>query len=359
MAKMIKGKNKKVLAGISGGVDSAVSLFLLKEQGFDVEAISLDLNLSEEARKTAKGICEKYKVPYHIIDASGDFKKRVIGYFLKTLKENKTPSPCLFCNQLVKIPALLDFARQRKADYVATGHYARKIKKGKEYQLGCPKDKDKDQTYFLAFLSQKQLSKIIFPLSDLTKKEVYQIAKKEKIRHLARQSQDLCFVKEKSLSDFLAENIGIKPGKILDVKGVFLGEHKGLHFYTKGQRKGINLAGGPFWVVGFDPKRNNLIVSKDSNDKEFFSKELELSGVNFISDALPKARIGVLARTRFRQPLAKATLIKEGHSTGNFSGRWRLVFEKPQRAVTPGQIAVFYGLPKGEVCLGGGIIELH
>ncbi|MBU1046116.1 tRNA 2-thiouridine(34) synthase MnmA [Patescibacteria group bacterium] len=351
---MIKRKNKKVLVGISGGVDSAVSLFLLKKQGFDVEGASLDLNLSEEARRTASGICEKYNVPYHIIDASSDFQKRVIGYFLKTLEDNKTPSPCLFCNQLVKIPTLLDFAKKRKADYAATGHYAKIVEKNGEFLLKTPKDKEKDQTYFLAFLSQNQLSKMIFPLSDLTKREVYQIAEKQKIRHLQRQSQDLCFVKEKSLTDFLVKNIGIKPGKILDTKGVFWGEHKGLHFYTKGQRKGINLAGGPFWVVAFDKKRNNLIVSRDKNDEEFFSQELELSGINFISSESPKRKIKVLARTRFRQPLAKATLIS-GSPT---SVDWRLIFDVPQRSVAPGQIAVFYRPPKGEICLGGGIIEL-
>ncbi|MCX6737804.1 MAG: tRNA 2-thiouridine(34) synthase MnmA [Candidatus Parcubacteria bacterium] len=348
---MIKVKNKKVILGMSGGVDSSVSLFLLKEQGFDVEGVSLNLNLSKRAQKTAGEVCKKYDVPHYVVDASKDFQKKVVGYFLKTLKDNKTPSPCLFCNQLVKIPALLEFAKKRKADYIATGHYAKVIKKEREYELICPKDTNKDQTYFLAFLSQKQISKMIFPLSNLTKKEVYQIAKKQNIKHLLEQSQDLCFVEEKSLPDFLERNIKNKPGKIYNTKGVLLGEHKGLHFFTRGQRKGINLPGGPFWVVDFDKKKNSLIVSNNKNEKSFFSKELELSGVNFISSNPPDKKTKILVRTRFRQPLVKANLSIK-------NDRAKLVFDTPQRSVTPGQIAVFYALPKGEICLGGGIIEL-
>jgi len=254
----------------------------------------------------------------------------------------------------VKIPALLDFAQKRKADYIATGHYAKIRKNRGECELVAPKDKDKNQTYFLALLSQKQLSKIIFPLSDLTKKEVYQIAQEQNIKHLPGQSQDLCFVKEKSLADFLAKNIGIKPGRILDTSGRLLGEHKGLHFFTWGQRKGIDLPGGPFWVAGFDKKKNNLIVSNNENEKSFFSKQLELSGVNFISGNSPGKKVKVLVRTRFRQPLVRATLMSRSPA----SAGWRLIFDTPQKSVAPGQAAVFYNLPEGDICLGGGIIEL-
>jgi len=356
---------------MSGGVDSSVALFLLKKQGFEVigatvkfncwqdekNAIKENVCCSECSMERAKKTCEKFGVPYFIIDASEQFQKTVIDYFLETLKNNQTPSPCLFCNRSVKIKALLDFAKEENADYVATGHYARTIENDGEFQLQSPKDKEKDQTYFLALLSQEQVSKIVFPLRDLTKQEAYRIAEEQGIKHTLRQSQDLCFIGEKSLTDFLTENIGVKSGKILDTKGVLLGEHKGLHFYTKGQRKGINLAGGPFWVVDFDIEKNNLIVSKDKNDKRFFSKELWLSGVSFISDRLPKGKTKILTRTRFRQPLVKATLIRRSQDSGN-STDWRLIFDAPQQSVAPGQIAVFYSLPDGGTCLGGGIIEL-
>lgn len=362
---MIKARKKKVILGMSGGVDSSVSLFLLKEQGFDVigatvkfncwknakNAIKENICCSEYSIDQAKRTCKKFNVPHFVIDASEQFKETVIEYFIKTLKDNKTPSPCLFCNRSVKIRTLLDLAKQKGADYVATGHYARTIEKNGEFQLQSPKDKEKDQTYFLAFLSQKQISKLIFPLGNLTKKEVYKIAEKEKLYHVSRESQDLCFVADKSLPAFLEKEIGLKRGKIYDIKGNILGEHKGLHFFTRGQRKGINLPGGPFWVVDFNKNNNNLIVSNDRNEKSFFSKELELSGVNFISGNPFNKKTKILVRTRFRQPLVKASLsIKDS--------RAKLIFNIPQRSVAPGQIAVFYTLPKGEICLGGGMIEL-
>jgi len=345
---------------MSGGVDSSVALFLLKEQGFDVIGVSLKFGFwknkenelkenvccSEESINRAKKVCDKYGVPHFIVDTSKEFKKAVIDYFLKTLKENRTPSPCLFCNRDAKIAGLLKFAKSKKADFIATGHYA-KIKKNGEIQLLKAKDKQKDQTYFLALLKQEQLAKLIFPLGNYTKAEVYKIAKKQGIEHSPKESQDLCFVSDKSMPNFLEKKVGINPGQIIDTKGRVLGNHKGLHFYTIGQRKGIKLPGGPFWVAGFDD--NNLIVTKD--EKELFSKKVLISDLNFIVEK-PKKSIQVEAKLRYRQENSKAKLQKTRGSRTSTS--WELVFDEPQRAVTPGQIAVFY---KQGVCLGGGIIS--
>jgi len=360
-----KMENKKtVVLGMSGGVDSSVALFLLKEQGFQVLGVFLKFAFwknsknrlrenacsSEESIERAKRVCKKYGVSHFIIDASKEFKKSVIDYFLRTLKNNETPSPCLFCNRDVKLAALLRFAEKEKADYISTGHYARVKKTNGEFQLLRAKDKEKDQTYFLALSNQKYLSKLILPLGDCTKKEVYEIAKKEEIEFASRESQDLCFVSDKSMPDFLEQEIGNRPGKIYDTRGNLLGNHQGLHLYTRGQRKGIKLPGGPFWVIDFDKKNNNLIVTNDSEDLKLFSKEVVLSDVNFISGKEPKRSLKVEAKVRYRQPLAKAELICGSRT----SEKWQLVFKKPQRAVTPGQIAVFY---RGDICLGGGIIK--
>lgn len=326
---MKKSNNRQVIVGLSGGVDSGVALLLLKKQGYQPIGLTLEYGDFEKAKK----ICQKLKVPHYFIDCRKEFNKKVIGYFSKISKQDKTPNPCIVCNYSIKFKILFDFAREKGAQYVATGHYAR-IKDG---QLLRAKDKKKDQTYFLCLLKQKQLKKILFPLGDYTKKEVYQIAKQEKLDFVIRQkqSQDLCFTPPKIIS---------KPGQIIDQKGNVLGEHQGLYKYTIGQRKGIRLSNGPWWVTDFIKKKNQLIVTNKENDPNLFKKIVSLTGINFISGRLPQKPIEVKAKTRYNQPLAWAKL----HLNSS-----RLIFSKPQKAITPGQWAVFY---QGEVCLGGGMI---
>ncbi len=359
---MINKRSQEVILGMSGGVDSSVALFLLKEQGFEVIGVSLKFgfweNEKNELRKNAccpkesieraKRICQKYGAPHFIVDASKEFRKTVIDYFLDSLREGQTPSPCSFCNRDVKIMALLRFAKEKGADYVATGHYARIEKVNQRFQILKAKDENKDQTYFLALLKQSQVSELLFPLGDYSKKEVYEIAKKEGVEIASHESQDLCFVSHKSTSDFLNQEIGDKPGKIYDNRGNFLGKHQGLHFYTIGQRRGIRLSGGPFWVVGFNKKQNILIVTNQSDDSNLFSKKVNLSDVNFISGKVPKEPLEVKTKVRYRQPLSKATLFMEDESKA------RLLFNEPQLAITPGQLAVFYN---DNICLGGGVIN--
>lgn len=363
MIKNNKVKNKEIVVGMSGGVDSSMALVLLKRQGFKPIGVSLkyavwqnEANLlrenvccSAESFKIAENICQKLDVPYHIFDVAKEFKKQVIDYFIRELKDNKTPNPCIICNRYLKFKKLFEWAKGRGIGYVATGHYAktRKNPQTQEYELLRPKDKEKDQTYSLCFLPQKWLKNIVFPLGNYTKQEVYRMAKREGFEFFLKrkQSQDLCFVSGKCLNCFLEKEIGKNPGLIKDGQGNILGKHRGLHFYTIGQRKGISLSGGPYFVKDFDTASNALIVSK--NQEDLLGTTVFLSPVHFISDKPLKKELRVLAKIRYREPLAAAALSPLSE------GKIKLVFDKPQRAITPGQFAVFY---QKDVCLGGGKI---
>lgn len=356
--------NKKVVVGMSGGVDSSTSLLLLKKMGYNPVGVSLKFGVwknpknnlkenvccSRESLNIAKSICKRLGIPHYIIDATSSFQSNVIDYFQKEFRLGRTPSPCVFCNQKVKFKALFDFADKIGAQCVATGHYARvkQSKKTKLYELKIAKDKSKDQTYSLSFLPQEYLARLIFPLGNLTKEEVYKIAKKEKgfgIFEKRKQSQDFCFVSNASLYDYLEEEVGEKSGLIVDEKGRALGQHAGIHFYTLGQRKGIGMCGGPYYVVAKDKKSNKIVVSK-SEDK-FYKKEIVLKPFNLISDVGSRNSIEVKAKLRSTQKLSRAVLRFCEDSL-------KLTFDRPQRAVTPGQIAVFYS---NNVCLGGGVIN--
>lgn len=328
---------------MSGGVDSSITMILLKKQGYLPVGVTLKLVDGSrccdiESVAHAKAVCKKYNVPHYVFDVSKNFKKSVIDYFIKELHAGRTPNPCVMCNRFLKFEELFKIAKKLKADFVATGHYAL-IKNG---ELFMAKDKVKDQSYYLCFLKKNWLKKILFPLGKYTKDEVYKIAKKEGLKFLVekRQSQDLCFVDPKLKGLFVSRLIKEKKGKIVDVNSGVLGKHEGMHNYTIGQRKGLNLSGGPWFVIGF--KGNNVVVSNDENDPKLFSKIVKLKKVNFLS-AKPRGKIEVNAKIRYQQKLSKAVL------NGNI-----LKFKKPQRAVTKGQIAAFY---RGKKCLGGGVIK--
>ncbi len=358
-----KTKRMPIVVGMSGGVDSSMALVLLKEQGWDPVGVSLkypvwkdeanclreNVCCSAESFRIAENVCRKLGVPYHLYDVSRDFKKEVIDYFLDRLRGQKTPNPCVMCNRFLKFTKLLEWAGRHGIEHVATGHYARvrRNPRTRKFELLAGRDKEKDQTYSLSFLSQEQLRHIVLPLGGYTKQEIYQMAEARgfEIFLKRKQSQDFCFVSGSAMDPFLAKEIGKNEGDVLDETGDRIGKHQGLHFYTVGQRKGLGFSGGPFFVTGSDVRRNVLKVTR--HEKDLMSREVVFSPCNFIGGK-PKRPLRVKAKIRYRQAAASGKLFP---MPGN---RAKIVFDKPQRAVTPGQFAVIY---RGKVCLGAGEIQ--
>ncbi len=336
---------KRIVIGMSGGVDSSMSLLLLKQQGWEPVGVSLKLHDGGHI-ETAKSVCEKLGIPHHIYDVQEDFKRCVIDFLASELKEGRTPNPCAECNRVLKFSKLFEFANAHGIGYVATGHYARSTENG---ELLRAKDLSKDQTYGLCFLAKEQLSRIIFPLGELTKADVFSLAKKAGFPSLLtqKQSQDLCFISGKGLPKFIEEKVGRNPGPIFGSKGKRLGIHKGLHFYTIGQRKRLGLPGGTgtYYVKSLDNANNILTVTQ--NRSEILQSEAFLSNLHFISGKLPEKETTLSAQIRYHQPEVEAVLKPLG------SGTACITFKKPIEAVTPGQVCAFY---KNGLCLGGGII---
>jgi len=364
MDKNRRKNGKKIVCAISGGLDSAVAAALLKRDQFNVIGVFLKFwsesegagkenrCCSSESEIRARKVAEILKIPFYVFDFSREFKRKIVERFLGDYKKGLTPNPCVVCNKEIKFGLLLEKTLKIKADFIATGHYARKKENflnsssdiGK-FSLLKAKDKEKDQSYFLWMLNQEQLKRILFPIGDYKRSEVEGLARKFKLPVLkAKKSVEICFV-EKTVNDFLSKYLKEKPGKIIDNQGKILGEHKGLWFYTIGQRKGIGLSGGPFWVIGKDLKRNILIVTK--NEKDLLKKELIFKDVNWISGKEPKLPLKIKAKIRYRHRPASAMIYKLKDKI------YHLKFLKPQRAITPGQSVVFY---KKNQVIGGGII---
>ena len=350
---------KKVLVGISGGVDSAVALALLKKNNYVVEAIFLRLTdnsqKTKESVKDAKKICKILNVSLQIKDARTSFKKTIIKYFLCEYAKGNTPNPCVFCNEQIKFKLLLEFAQKLKFDFVATGHYAKikKIKTGEKikYKLFAGASEKKEQSYFLYRLGQKQLAKILFPLGDYQKDAVRELAKKFNLPNFAKtDSQDVCFMRDNNLEEFLRKKIKLTKGKIVDTEKKVIGEHRGLALYTLGQRKGIEIGGtGPYFVVAKDLKKNLLVVTNNPNHPKLHQSKVALKQLSW-TDACPKLPLAILVQTRYHNFLESA-IIKTDEAKKTY---W-LEFKKPQKAVASGQSAVFYA-KNGEI-LGGGIIK--
>lgn len=364
-------ENLRVVVAMSGGVDSSVSAALLKEAGFDVigvfmkfwagDDLAKEYNrcCSKESEKRARKVAAVLKIPFYVIDFKKEFKSKIVDSFLVDYKKGITPNPCVVCNKKIKFGLLLKKAKILGADFIATGHYARiknlassknldscfaRIKKEDGLLvLIKAKDKEKDQSYFLWKLNQNQLKHILFPVGGYMKSEVRKIAKDFRLLVSdAPESQEVCFI-PRTTNAFLKKYLKIKPGKIISVKGKVLGEHQGLWFYTIGQRKGIKLPKGPFYVAAKDKKRNLLIVSK--NKKDLYQKQAVLKEVSWISRKVPKL-LRIKAKIRYRQKLAKARIVK-------IKNKYVLIFDRPQKAITSGQSAVIYD--KNRV-LGGGVI---
>jgi len=347
----------KISCLISGGVDSAVATLLLKNKGFLVEGVFLRLWEEEpekEKEKKAKIIAKILKIPFSIIDLRKEFKARIVNYFLEEQKAGRTPNPCVLCNKEIKFGLALKKEIKIKADFIATGHYARIKKETKNskfnkanfiYHLLKAKDSERDQSYFLWRLDQKKLKKILFPIGDLKKGEVDKIAKDYKLPVSKKEkSVELCFIKN-NVNSFLKKYLKQKSGNIITKDGRVIGKHNGLWFYTIGQRKGIGLAGGPFYVLDKNLKNNELVVTKSK--KDLFKKIVKINKVNWIIGKEPKLPMRCKAKVRYRQNSSSA-IIKKDKKNNYF-----VEFKKPQFAPTPGQSLVFY---LNNEMLGGGII---
>ncbi|MBR2974577.1 MAG: tRNA 2-thiouridine(34) synthase MnmA [Clostridia bacterium] len=353
--------SKTVVIGMSGGVDSAVSAMLLKEQGYNVIALFMhnweeqDENgccTAEQDFDDVKKVCDVIGIPYYSINFAKQYQERVFSYFLDEYKRGRTPNPDVLCNREIKFGPFLQYALTLGADYVATGHYCGiRHQDGKHYLLKA-KDQTKDQTYFLNQLSQSQLEKVIFPLANLEKVEVRQLAEKWGLVNAKKKdSTGICFIGERNFRQFLQSYIPNQPGDVVDLDGNKVGEHVGLMYYTLGQRRGLGLGGTKesqdrWFVVEKDMATNRLVVSH-GDESVLMSKALLASSVNWIPQQ-PAAGFKCYAKFRYRQSEQPVSV------TVLDDGKVRVDFDVKQRAVTPGQFVVFYD---DEKCLGGGVID--
>jgi tRNA-specific 2-thiouridylase len=354
-------KRQRVVCGMSGGVDSSATAALLLEQGYEVIGITLKLwpqdcvNRAEDkccgpqAVTDARSVCHKLDIPYYLIDEAAEFQKHVIQYFADEYRAGRTPNPCVMCNQNLKFGRLIDRARQLGAQYVATGHFARlETRADGRVLLKRGRDARKDQSYFLFSLRQDQLARAMFPLGEKTKSDTREVARHCRLKTADKEeSMEICFVPDKDYGKFLQEaNLARKHrGEIVDLHGQVLGHHDGIEFYTIGQRKGLGISSAqPFYVVELDAATNRLVVGDDSALER---DEFVVDRCNWIPFDHPPANLEVTAKIRYNNSGTLATVTPSGN------GSAKVKLHAPQRAITPGQAAVFY---QDDLVVGGGWI---
>lgn len=377
---LLKTKKPRVAIAMSGGVDSSVAAKILIDQGYDVVGFMMKLwsdpscpaacprenaCCDDQGVMDAKKVADKIGIPFYLVNAKEIFKKEVVDYFIKEYKDLRTPNPCVMCNNKIKFGWLLDFIKKTGCDYLATGHYARIVASEKQdldnlisYQLLKGVDANKDQSYFLYDLNQDQLSKIMFPVGGFTKEEVRTMAEKWELPVFEkRESQEICFIQDKDFRDFLKRNIPekyFKPGDIIDLKGNIIGKHSGLINYTIGQRKNVNQElrimnhedKQALYVIGFNQEKNQLIVGED---RDIYKNKMVIKDAHFIQnqESIIKNHGNLRVKIRYRHHAVSCTTIIH-------DSKFIIQFDEPQRAITPGQSAVFYC---DEEVLGGGIIQ--
>lgn len=357
-------QKKHIIVGLSGGVDSSVAAFLLKQQGHFVEGLFMK-NWEEDDTDTycsasvdmadAAAVCDQLQIELHRVNFASEYWERVFTHFLTEYQHGRTPNPDILCNKEIKFKAFLDFAKQRGADYIATGHYARCAEDNGVFHLQKGLDPEKDQSYFLYALNQDQLRHSLFPIGDLNKKTVRAIAKQQGFEnHAKKDSTGICFIGERKFKQFLNTYLPSQPGPIETLEGQVIGHHDGLMFYTLGQRQGLQIGGlkkalqAPWYVVEKNITKNTLVVTQGADHPRLFSKTLWCDSLHWVGGLPPEFPLNVSAKTRYRQQ-EQACMINQVEKD-----HYRIDFMQAQRAMTPGQSIVFY---QNDICLGGGIIN--
>lgn len=349
-------ENKKVLLGMSGGVDSSVSALLLKKEGYEPLGITLELFAGSSCCNIntyidAKNVCKAIGVPHFTYNCKEQFKDYVINDFIYCYANCRTPNPCIECNKYMKFGIMWEKAKELGCNYIATGHYA-KTEYSEEYGrwvLKKSKAGKKDQSYVLWNIPKELIEHVLFPLADFTDKEqIREIARENDLKVANKpDSEDICFVPDGNYKKFLENNSNIKPkkGNIVNSKGEILGKHTGLYNYTIGQRKGLGISYKvPLFVLGFNKTKNEVIVGEE---KELYKKEITVTDINLLLVDKIEEPMEVDVKTRYSSKVAKAKIEQDGENI-------KVIFDEPQRAITPGQSAVFY---VGDIVLGGGKIK--
>lgn len=353
----------RIVVGISGGVDSSVAAYLLKKQGHEVIGLFMvnweekDGTCTAEADyEDVKRVCNKIGIPYFSVNYAKEYYDRVFKHFLEEYKKGRTPNPDVLCNREIKFGPFLEKARELGADAIATGHYCKKVVKDGKYYLAKADDLNKDQSYFLNQLSQEQLSSVIFPLQNIDKPTVREIAKKLELSTAEKKdSTGICFIGERNFKNFLKDFLPAQPGDIRRIEdNVIVGKHDGLMYYTLGQRRGLNIGGrkdgdGQRWFVVKKDLENNILYVSQGEDDLLFTDGLYASEMNFIPEKPAKKEFECFAKFRYRQPdqKVKVTVLSDTEI--------KVDFFEPQRAITPGQYVVLYD--EEGLCLGGGVID--
>lgn len=355
--------DQKVIVGMSGGVDSSVSALLLQQQGYQVEGLFMknwdeddgsEYCTAKDDLADAQAVCDKLNIVLHTANFAAEYWDNVFEHFLEEYKAGRTPNPDILCNREIKFKAFLDYAVTLGADYIATGHYVRKRQTGNRAQLVKGLDNNKDQSYFLHAVSGIEIAKTLFPVGDLEKPEVRAIAERYALStHNKKDSTGICFIGERRFKDFLQQYLPAQPGPIEDTDGNSMGEHSGLMYHTIGQRQGLGIGGvkgagdAPWYVVDKDLNRNVLVIAQGSQHHRLFKQALFVSEIHWVNDVNINFPYRCKAKIRYRQTDQACDIHK-------LDDGYQVIFEQPQRAITPGQSVVFYD---DEICLGGGVIE--
>ncbi|TCS92361.1 tRNA-specific 2-thiouridylase [Hazenella coriacea] len=359
----MSNRNIRVVVGMSGGVDSSVTAWLLKEQGYEVIGLFMknwdDTDefghcTATEDFEDVRRVCAQIGIPYYSVNFEKEYEQKVFQYFLDEYKRGRTPNPDVMCNREIKFGEFLKKAKLLGANYIATGHYAQIIEKDGQKFLARGADPNKDQTYFLYAVKKPQLMQAMFPIGHMNKREVRALAEQIGLSTAKKKdSTGICFIGERNFKEFLSHYLPAQPGEIRTLEGELKGRHDGLMYYTLGQRQGLGIGGGngsgdPWFVVKKDLSTNTLYVTQGHDHEALYSKGLLATDANWLTDEIPLQPFECTAKFRYRQKDQPVRVIPQSDQT------IRVEFKEPQRSVTPGQSVVFYN---EDICLGGGIID--